>query len=373
MESIGGLNPEQIWLTLRTIGPVVIAFLIGTFALQFVLYHLLRRVFRMGENALAYALLAPAFIAILLFFVYPFIFNILLAFSDLRGRTFACYSPAAIGNCQLDHLYGLDYAVKNFTDVFVQTNDAGEIVGWGRLLRTPESTFPTLFGRTAVWTSLNVIFHIAGGLGLALLLNQKIKLKGLYRTLIVIPWAIPQVIVGLTFRTEFHAQYGFVNLMLGALGIPPVSWLDDPTAAFIAVLIVNIWLGIPFYMVTLLGGLQSISAEYYEAAQMDGAGAWERFKNITIPLLRPIAVPIITLDVIWTFNQFNVIYLMTEGGPQESTNILVTALYNAAFGRAATLQLGFASAFSLVIFAILFVFVLIWMRISGGLKEIYSS
>jgi arabinogalactan oligomer/maltooligosaccharide transport system permease protein len=132
-------------------------------------------------------------------------------------------------------------------------------------------------------------------------------------------------------------------------------------------------LGIPFYMVTLLGGLQSIAGEYYEAAEIDGANPWQRFRHVTIPLIRPVAVPIITLDVIWTFNNFNVIYLITKGEPNESTNILVTALYNAAFGENGQVQLGFAAAFSLVIFAILFLFASVWVTSSGALKGVYEA
>jgi arabinogalactan oligomer/maltooligosaccharide transport system permease protein len=106
---------------------------------------------------------------------------------------------------------------------------------------------------------------------------------------------------------------------------------------------------------------------------MDGASRWQRFRFITMPLLQPILTPMITLDVIWTFNQFNVIFLISGGGPQECTNILVTALFNAAFGPAASLRLGFASAFSIVIFALLFVFAVFWIWSSGGLKDIYSK
>jgi len=219
-----------------------------------------------------------------------------------------------------------------------------------------------------VWTVINVIFHFSGGLALALILNQKIRFKGIYRALIVIPWALPGVITALTWKQEFHADYGFVNVLLGQ----KISWLDDPVLAFVAVIFVNIWLGIPFYMVMLLGGLQSISAEFYEAAQMDGAGALDRFRFITIPLLKPILIPAVTLDVIWTFNKLDLIIIMTGGGPQERTNILVSALYNAAFGSAATQELGFASAFSIVIFVILFIFAIVWITTSGGLKEIYD-
>jgi arabinogalactan oligomer/maltooligosaccharide transport system permease protein len=339
--------------------------------LEFSLYHLLGRVFKL-KNALAYTLLAPAAVAILLFMVYPLLFNVLLAFSDLKRDTFGCYSPVSVAACNLDHLYGMDYAVDNFTRVFFRVRD-GEVVDWGRLLQTAGSTFPILLARTVLWTFFNVIFHFSGGLALALILNRKIRFRGIYRALIVIPWALPGVITFLTWKQEFHAQYGFVNIFLGSLGIPAISWLDDPVYAFIAVTFVNIWLGIPFYMVMLLGGLQSISSDYYEAGQMDGADAFQRFRFITMPLLRPILVPAITLDVIWTFNKLDLIIVMTNGGPQESTNILVSALYNAAFGTAATQRLGFASAFSIIIFVILFIFAIVWITTSGGLKEIYEQ
>ncbi len=370
MDGISGLTGELVVNTLSQIIPLIIIVIVGVIALEFALYNLLTKVFQI-RNALAYTLLAPAAIAIVAFMIYPLFFNVLLAFSDLKRNTFSCYSPVARGTCELDHLYGLDYAIKNFSNVFFRVRD-GEIVGWGRLLRTEESTFPVLLGRTILWTVVNVIFHFAGGLALALIMNQRIRFKGIYRALIVIPWALPGVITALTWRQEFHSEYGFVNVLLQSIGLQPVSWLRDPVAAFVAVTFVNIWLGIPFYMVMLLGGLQSISAEYYEAAQMDGAGAWERFRFITMPLLKPILIPAVTLDVIWTFNKLDLIVIMTGGGPEEKTNILVSALYNAAFGTAATQQLGFAAAFSIVIFFILFLFAVVWITTSGGLKEIYD-
>lgn len=370
MQGIGGLTSDIVLNTLGQIIPLIIGVVVGVVVLEFLLYNLLAKTLKV-KNALAYTLLAPAAIAILAFMLYPLFFNVLLAFSDLKRTTFPCYSPIARGECQLDHLYGLDYAVKNFSDVFFRVRD-GEIIGWGRLLRTADSTFPVLLGRTVLWTVVNVIFHFSGGLALALIMNQKIRFRGIYRALIVIPWALPGVITALTWKQEFHAEYGFVNTLLQGIGLQPVGWLRDATAAFVAVTFVKIWLGIPFYMVMLLGGLQSISAEYYEAAQMDGAGAWHRFRFITMPLLRPILIPAVTLDVIWTFNKLDLIVIMTGGGPEEKTNILVSALYNAAFGTAATQQLGFAAAFSIVIFFILFLFAIVWITTSGGLKEIYD-
>ncbi|MCB9453416.1 MAG: sugar ABC transporter permease [Anaerolineaceae bacterium] len=371
IEGLGGLTGDAIITTLSQIIPLIIGVVIFILALEFALYNLLAKVFKLS-NALAYTLLAPAAVAILVFMIYPLLFNVLLAFSDLKRETFGCYSPVSVATCNLDHLYGLDYALDNFTKVFFRVKD-GQIVDWGRLLQTAGSTFPALLGRTILWTFFNVIFHFSLGLGLALIMNQKIRFKGLYRALIVIPWALPGVITFLTWKQEFHAQYGFVNILLGTFGIEPISWLRDPLTAFIAVTFVNIWLGVPFYMVMLLGGLQSISPEYYEAAQMDGAGAWDRFRFITMPLLRPILIPAVTLDVIWTFNKLDLIIVMTNGGPQESTNILVSALYNAAFGTAATQRLGFASAFSIIIFIILFIFAIVWITTSGGLKEIYDK
>jgi ABC-type sugar transport system permease subunit/uncharacterized protein YgiM (DUF1202 family) len=272
-------------------------------------------------------------------------------------------------------LYSLDYGWKNFKRVFVKEDrETGEIEGWGRLLQTKNSTFPRLMRTTVLWTSLNVIFHLLFGMLLALLLNRpSLKLRGVYRAIIVLPWAISQPIIALAWKGEFHSQFGFVNHMLTEIGLEPVNWLFSPTPAFIAVTFVNIWLGIPFYMVTLLGGLQSIDGSYYEAAEIDGANAWNRFLHVTVPLIRPVAVPIITLDVVWTFNNFNVIYLITRGDPNESTNILVTALYNAAFGRNGQTQLGFAAAFSLVIFAVLFLFAVVWVTSSGALKGVYED
>jgi arabinogalactan oligomer/maltooligosaccharide transport system permease protein len=197
-------------------------------------------------------------------------------------------------------------------------------------------------------------------MGLALLLNRPLKLRAVYRTLLIIPWAIPQVIAALMWRGEFNQQYGFVNIVLGQLGIQGPAWLQDGTWAFVAVLLLtNIWLGIPFMMIVILGGLQSIAGDYYEAAEIDGASRWQQFRSVTLPMLRPVLGPAVMLGAIWTFNNFNVIFLVTNGGgPAEKTNILVTALYNAAFGFS---RYGFAAMFSLVIFAILFIFCFFWI------------
>jgi arabinogalactan oligomer/maltooligosaccharide transport system permease protein len=351
--------------------------------------------------ALPYALLSPAAVGLTVFVVYPFIYDIMLSASDAKLATLPCYSVSAEvqERCTLDvngdgklewfpDKYNLQYAVDNYRRVFFTRNAETGKLEWGPLLYTPASTFPNVFLRTIIWTFLNVSLHVSIGMGLALLLNRELALKGIYRTLLIIPWAIPQVIVALAWRGEFHSTFGFVNVILGHMaewGIPglfrlgdlcvqgvcfgPLPWLREQPYAFIAALIVNVWLGIPFMMVIFLGGLQSIPDEYYEASELDGASPWQQFWKITMPMMRPIVVPAVTLGAIWTFNQFNVIYLVTEGGPQEKTDILVTALFTAAIGNS---RYAFGAAFSIVIFIILLLFAIGWIQLSGGLKGIYE-
>ena len=374
---MGGLTSEVIFGSLKDALPTLLLIIVGAVVLEVIIYLVLAKVFR-SKYALPYTLLAPAAVGLIVFVLYPFLYDVQLAFSDARLRTLSCYSSdeRIRQMCPLDKnedgepiLYSLEYAAKNFQRVFFTRDEETGKLEWGTLLYTPSSTFPVVFGRTIVWTVVNVLFHVTGGMILALLMNRKLPLRGLYRTLIVIPWAIPQVIVALAWRGEFHSTFGFVNLMLTRIGLEPVSWLREPTWAFVAAVIVNVWLGIPFMMIIILGGLQSISHEFYEAAQIDGASPWQQFWRITMPMLRPILAPATTLGAIWTFNQFNVIWLVTRGGPEEKTDILVTALYNAAIGNS---RYAFGAAFAVIIFLILVIFAVFWMNISGALKGVYE-
>jgi len=322
-------------------------FLLGLVAffaiIEIVLYIVLVRILQ-WRYALAYMLLAPGAIGLATLFVYPFIYNIAIAFSN---RSLQHFLPGAYD-------YSLDYGITNFTSVFT-----------GNVLH--DTGFWEVFFRTWVWTIINVTFHVLGGLGLALLLNRRLAFKGVYRTILVLPWAIPQVIAALALRGEFHYQYGFVNNMLVGIGLPRVEWLNEPIPAFIAATISNIWLGIPFMMVIILGGLQSIAAEYYEAAEIDGASGWQQFRSITWPLLQPVVAPATVLGTIWTFNAFNVIYLITQGGPAEKTDILVTALFKAAFEF---YRYGQGAAFAIVIFFVLFSVSAVYIRMTGALKAV---
>ncbi|CAM4350803.1 sugar ABC transporter permease [Nocardiopsis rhodophaea] len=184
---------------------------------------------------------------------------------------------------------------------------------------------------TLVWTVVCIAAHYGLGLGLALLLNRPLRGRAAYRMAMVLPWAVPPFVTAFTWRFLFNQDYGVFNAALTSLGLPAVAWLNDPLTAKIAVICVNVWVGVPFMMLALLGGLQSIPAEHYEAARVDGASAWQRFVHITLPGLRPISAPVVLIGTIWTFNQFPVIYLVTGGGPGDSTELLVTYAYRMAF------------------------------------------
>jgi arabinogalactan oligomer/maltooligosaccharide transport system permease protein len=342
---MGGLTGPEIVGSLESAIPILLIIAVGAVVVEVVTYILFHSLFK-SRNALAYTLLAPAAVGLAIFVGWPIIFNVVVAFSNWR-----------LANL-LHPSFGAEYFVQNIKNVFT-----------GPLLNTPDSGFFIMFGRTILWTVVNLVFHVSGGMLLALLLNRQLPLRGLYRTLLVIPWAIPQPIAALVWKGEFHQQFGFVNLMLARIGIQGPPWLSDGFWAFVAVCIVNIWLGIPFMMVVILGGLQSIAGEYLEAAEIDGASWWQTFRSVTLPLLQPVLGPAVALGTIWTFNNINVIFLVTGGGPSEQTNILVTGLYNAAFGFS---KYGFGSAFSLVIFVILFAIVALWVRMSGALQGVYE-
>ncbi len=266
----------------------------------------------------------------------------------LGSELFAQYKPLFLQHALANAgpTFGWEQGLKNFREMFTSP-----------VLK--QIHFMPLFQRTILWTFIQVFFHTTLGLGLAMLMNNNIKFKGIYRTFIIIPWAVPQIIAVLAWRGEFHSQYGFINIMLGYLGIAAIEWKSNPFWNYVAMNIVNIWLGVPFMMVILLGGLQSIPITFYEAADVDGASRWHKFRHITFPLIQPVMTPAVILGVIWTFNNFNVPYMINEY-ELESSDILVTALFRSAFEYN---RYGFAAAFALVIFMILLVFCVVYMRI----------
>ena len=198
-----------------------------------------------------------------------------------------------------------------------------------RLLTGADGDFWRVLLQTVVWTAVNVSLHFALGLGLALLLNRRLPGTALYRTLLMVPWAIPSFVVAFSWRLLFNFPDGLLNRVLLTLHLPALNFLGDPALMLPSCILVNVWAGIPFMMITLLGGLQNIDDSYYEAADIDGATAWQQFRHITLPLLRPVAGVAVLLGLIWTFNMFNVIYLVTLGSEAVAKDILVTYAYRA--------------------------------------------
>lgn len=306
--------------------------------------------------ALPYMLIMPGFVGLALLIAYPLVFEVYLAFHDLKLTTLKVWSETG-------YLPFVNF--EHFYDVFTKSP-------------LSEVSFWQLLGRTLWWTVVNVAFHVTGGLALALLLNNEIKLRGLYRTLLIIPWAMPCVVAVLAMRGEFHSEYGFINIMLcrlveafpllAQLGVQKVQWLSQH--AFLTCTIINVWLGIPFMMVVILGGLQSIPKSYYEAASIDGASRVQKFWHVTLPLLRPVLAPAVTLGTMWTFNNINVIYLVTgQSGGTEEADILVSALYKAAFTFN---RFSYSAAFAIVIFVLLAVISLMWLKFSKGTESAYD-
>ena len=270
----------------------------------------------------------PAVLALAVLSFYPVAYGMVLSFTDAKEE--------ALGD---EEFNGID----NFVEVFTSEGFLRVIVF------------------TLVWTVLNVFFHVGLGGALALLLNQKIRGKMMYRTMLLLPWAIPSYISVLVWKGMFHPE-GLVNWFLGT----ETDFFSGVTEAQTMVILVNIWLGVPFMMMSISGALQSIPEDLHEAAEVEGVGEWSRLRHITLPLLKPTVMPLALMGFIWTFNMFNVIYLLTAGGPNlwtgpGGTDILITYVFDLVYEDGA---LGLAAAWSFVIFLILMVFS--WSFVKGS-------
>ncbi len=288
------------------------------------------------EHRIAMTYVLPAMAGMLVLVLVPFVAGLTLGF--------------------FEHCNG------NFT--FVGLRNFWEVLSGGGASITHPLNFWFTLGVTLMWTLFNVVLHVGIGLGLALLLKDPLlKMKGIYRVLLIIPWAMPNYITALMWKGMFQQQYGAINVLLDSLGVGSISWFSTFWPAFMANVITNTWLGFPFMMVVSLGALQSIPASLYEAAEVDGASRWQQFRMITLPLLRPALFPAIVLGSIWTFNMFNVIYLVSGGEPAGATDILITEAYQWAFRRGE--RYGLAAAYAALIFVVL----LIYSRMANRLTK----
>ncbi|UUZ60951.1 carbohydrate ABC transporter permease [Nocardioides sp. B-3] len=226
-----------------------------------------------------------------------------------------------------------------------------------------------MFVNTIVWTLACVFFHYTIGLGLAVMLNRKFRGRSLYRVLLIVPWAVPAFVSAFAWKFIFNPDRGLFNAALQAIGFEPVARFEHRWTAMFAAICTNIWLGVPFMMVAILGGLQSIPAELYEAAEMDGATPRQRFVNVTLPGLRPVSSTVILLGTIWTFNMFPIIYFVTGGQPAGETEILVTGAYRAAFESIRNYSL--AATYGVLILSMLMVYAAVYRRVLKARGEVF--
>jgi arabinogalactan oligomer/maltooligosaccharide transport system permease protein len=293
-------------------------------------------------------MVAPVVIVLAVLIFYPLIRGVFLSFTNVTEANqvaeICTKSITGTQSCQPNPNSWQFVGLDNYSRVL--GGEVGQFWQW--------------LGITLVWTVACVVFHYGLGLGLAVLLNRPMRFRGLYRILLILPWAVPAFVSAFAWRFMFNQKFGLFNSVLTAIGLDPVGWFDNQWTSLFTAILTNIWLGVPFMMVSLLGGMQTISGELYEAATIDGASPWQKFTNITLPGLRTVSMTVILLGTIWTFNMFPVIFLVTQGQPAGQTEILVTGAYRAAFQGIRNYSL--ASTYGVLILSILLVFALGYKR-----------
>jgi arabinogalactan oligomer/maltooligosaccharide transport system permease protein len=331
---------------------LVIDLLAAAVLLMFVYGYAARAYAAFKTHIDAYIYVAPAMIGMLVLVFFPFMYGITLSFTDTT--LFNESLPFS------DRLIGWDNfkAILGDFNIYQSTADG---ISWNY-----QNFYWTLMV-TVIWTVTNVTVGVTVGFMLAMALNTDgLKGKAIYRVLLILPWAIPNYITALVWRGMFHPQFGVINQVLQMFGMEPVAWFDGVVSSFITGLATNGWLSFPFMMVVILGALQSIPKDMYEAAEVEGANRWQRLRYITLPLLKPTLIPAIVLSVVWTFNMFNIIFLVSGGEPAGANEILVTKAYKIAFEQ---YQYAYAAAYSTVIFMILLVYGFFQTRITKATES----
>ena len=249
----------------------------------------------------AWAFAAPAALYLLAFYAYPMYRNLDLSVRDYTVRSFVHGGAEFIG-------------FKHFTTV----------------LHDP--TFVPALTNTLVFTGVSLLFQYVLGLALAVFFARAFPLSSILRALFLVPWLLPLIVSASTWSWMLNSDSGVVNFTLGLVGVDPVNWLTSPHWSLVSVIIANIWIGIPFNLVVLYSGLQGIPGELYEAAALDGANARQIFRRITFPLLRPVSAITLLLGLVYTLKVFDLIWIMTKGGPGDSSTTLATWSYRKSFG-----------------------------------------
>ncbi|MBL1069019.1 carbohydrate ABC transporter permease [Streptomyces sp. 7-21] len=287
-----------------------------------------RRKQALGLDRGAWFLLLPALIPILVLSVVPLLYGMSLAFTDSQvGRTEPTQFIGLLNLADLRH-----------DDLFWDSFRVG-----------------------LVWAVSVTTLQFLLALGLALLLNQNLRFRWLARTLALVPWAMPEVVVGVMWRLVYHQDAGILNRTLTDLGLidENLDWLTNFSLALPAVIAVGVWAGMPQTTVVLLAGLQNVPNELREAAHLDGAGVWRRFASVTWPAIQPVVLAITALNFIWNFNSFGLVYVLTQGGPGGETRLPMLFAYEEAFRYG---QFGYAAAMGLVMVAVVAVLLTLFLR-----------
>ena len=285
------------------------------------------------EGVLGYVLLLPALLVLTAFIGYPFLTSLWLAVTDQSVST------------SLANFIGLD----NFTDEL-----RSQI-----FLQTARNSF--------VYTAVTVVVKLVLGIALAVLMNQSFRLKNFARAALLLPWIVPTALSTIAWLWLFDATFSVFNWAIIRTGLADrgINWLGEGGWAMTAIIIANVWRGTPFFAITILAGLQTVERELLDAAAVDGAGAWQRFWRITLPLVRPVLLIVLLFSIIWTISDFQLVYVLTRGGPTNSTHLFGTLAYDVAV-RAGQLSQG--AAISLYMFPVLIVCVvalLLYLRRSS--------
>ncbi|GAB1332153.1 carbohydrate ABC transporter permease [Streptomyces sennicomposti] len=283
------------------------------------------------RRALAqWGFVAPAVLFMLLFFGYPLVRNVVMSFQHYTPSTF--FTGKAPFN-------GLD----NWRNVF------------------GDDLFGKALGQTIVFTIGSLVGQFGIGLGMAVFFNRRFPLNGVLRALILLPWLVPMVVSGIVWRRILDQDTGVLNSFLGLFGIGHTPWLTSTHVALLALILVNIWIGIPFNMVILYGGLQELPREVHEAASLDGASAWRTFRSITLPLLKPVITVVLVLGFMSTVKILDLVLALTDGGPADATQTLGTLTYQNSFVQ---LDFGAGAVVGDILILISAVFAVFYLRAS---------
>ena len=279
-----------------------------------------------SEQGLGYLLVAPVVLLLAVLVAYPFFMAIGYALSD---RTLA--DP------------GVFVGLENF-----------ELLWENQIYRqTLRNTF--------IFTAGSVALRLILGVGLALLLNESFRGRRMVRAAILLPWIVPTVLGTMAWLWMFNPNFSVLNYVLVQTGLSKqgFEWLTDPNLALFSVLLVNAWRGVPFMAITVLAGLQAIPADLYDASSIDGAGKFQRFRYVTLPLVMPVLLTALVLSIIWTFSDFGIVYGLTKGGPMNATHVLATLSYQTGLASG---NIGEGAAISLTMLPVLLVLIIWQLR-----------